>query len=52
MTTPDQRLLDQDPYSDEGSEDDFDLRDVSSDVKISPDGLDIPSDNEGCVLFA
>ncbi|PIL34255.1 hypothetical protein GSI_03966 [Ganoderma sinense ZZ0214-1] len=43
----DQRPPDQDPYSDEESEDDFDLRDVSSDVEINPDELDIPSDNEG-----
>nr|VWO98353.1 Zn(2)-C6 fungal-type domain-containing protein [Ganoderma boninense] len=43
----DQRPPDQDPYSDEESEDDFDLRDVSSDVEINPDELDIPSDGEG-----
>ncbi|KAM5530387.1 hypothetical protein V8D89_015948 [Ganoderma adspersum] len=43
----DQRPPDQDPYSDEESEDDFDLRDVSSDVEINPDELDIPSDDEG-----
>ncbi|KAI1796513.1 hypothetical protein LXA43DRAFT_1057799 [Ganoderma leucocontextum] len=43
----DQRPPDQDPYSDEESEDDFDLRDVSSDVEINPGELDIPSDDEG-----
>lgn len=49
LTALDQRPPDQDPYSDGESEDDFDLRDVSSDVEINPDELDIPSDDEGCV---
>ncbi|KAI0743736.1 hypothetical protein C8Q80DRAFT_1272384 [Daedaleopsis nitida] len=40
--------VDQDPYSDEDSEeDDYDLRDVSSDVEIDPEELEIPSDDEG-----
>ncbi|TBU29495.1 hypothetical protein BD311DRAFT_787713 [Dichomitus squalens] len=40
----DQRPPDQDPFSDEESEDDFDLRDVSSDVEVDPNELDIPTD--------
>ncbi|KAI0718977.1 hypothetical protein C8T65DRAFT_637625 [Cerioporus squamosus] len=44
----DQQGFDRPPYdSDDESEDDYDLRDVSSDVEIDPDELDIPSDDEG-----
>lgn len=43
----DQRGPDADPFSDEDSEDGYDLRDVSSDVEVYPDELDIPSDDEG-----
>ena len=50
-TIADQRPPDQDPYDDEESEDDFDLRDVSSDVEVDPNELDILSEDEGCVLI-
>ncbi|EIW62941.1 uncharacterized protein TRAVEDRAFT_26444 [Trametes versicolor FP-101664 SS1] len=46
----DQNPFDQDPYGDEddSEEEDFDLQDVSSDVEINPDELEIPSsDDEG-----
>ncbi|CCM00269.1 uncharacterized protein FIBRA_02299 [Fibroporia radiculosa] len=47
----DQTPPDQVPYNDESDEDsdeeDFDLRDVSSDVEIDPNEMDIPSDDEG-----
>ncbi|KAI0958860.1 hypothetical protein AcV7_004560 [Taiwanofungus camphoratus] len=46
----DQSPPDQIPYNDESEdedEEDFDLRDVSSDVQIDPDEIDIPSDDEG-----
>ncbi|KAH9859025.1 hypothetical protein C2E23DRAFT_30355 [Lenzites betulinus] len=44
----DQNPFDQDPYGDEdmSDEEDFDLQDVSSDVEVNPDELDIPSDDE------
>ena len=44
----DQQGYDQPPFDDEDdeSEDDYDLRDVSSDVEIDPNELDIPSDDE------
>ncbi|PCH43808.1 hypothetical protein WOLCODRAFT_104216 [Wolfiporia cocos MD-104 SS10] len=42
---------DQVPYNDESEydseEEDFDLREVSSDVEIDPEEMDIPSDDEG-----
>ena len=46
----DQRSPDEDPYDDDESEEDFDLRDVSSDVEIDPAELDVPSDDEGYVV--
>ncbi|KAI0644740.1 hypothetical protein C8Q79DRAFT_1001987 [Trametes meyenii] len=46
----DQSPFDRDPYGEDeemSDEEDFDLQDVSSDVEVSPDELDIPSDDEG-----
>ncbi|KAI0674917.1 hypothetical protein C8Q78DRAFT_1009663 [Trametes maxima] len=46
----DQSPFDQDPYGEDedvSDEEDFDLQDVSSDVEVNPDELDIPSDDEG-----
>lgn len=35
------------PFSDdESEEEDFDLRDVSSDVELDPSALEVPSDEE------
>ena len=34
------------------SEEEFDLRDVSSDVEIDPEELEIPSDDERFVTFS
>ena len=48
----DQRSPDEDPYDDDESEEDFDLRDVSSGVEIDPAELDVPSDDEGYVVYA
>ncbi|KAI0829737.1 hypothetical protein BC628DRAFT_1512543 [Trametes gibbosa] len=46
----DQNPFDQDPYGDNedmSDEEDFDLQEVSSDVEVNPDELDVPSDDEG-----
>ncbi|KAI0661431.1 hypothetical protein C8Q70DRAFT_971440 [Cubamyces menziesii] len=46
----DQSPFDQDPYGEDeddmSDEEDYDLEEVSSDVEINPDELDIPSDDE------
>ncbi|OCH86119.1 hypothetical protein OBBRIDRAFT_761840 [Obba rivulosa] len=44
----DQTPMDQPPYDDDMSddEDDYDLREVSSDVEIDPEEMDIPSDDD------
>jgi hypothetical protein len=52
LLTPNTRLAqeipDEPPYGDEddSDEEDFDLRDVSSDVEMDPTAMDIPSDDE------
>ncbi|KAI0358745.1 hypothetical protein OH77DRAFT_1421202 [Trametes cingulata] len=47
----DQSPFDQDPYGEDeddmSDEEDYDLQEVSSDVEIDPEELDIPSDDEG-----
>jgi FK506-binding nuclear protein len=49
MILADQVPPDNVPFSDESDEDEeaFDLREVSSDVEMDPNGLELDSDDEG-----